>query len=460
MDISIGSLLTIFNKSFTVWVVFPFLLGLGGYLTWKLKGLQFTKLKMAFSQLMGQKGEVLEEGTVSRYQSVATVIASGFGTGNISGMAVALATGGPGALFWMWVMAFLGSIVQFANTLCGFKYRQKNEQGEYVGGPMYYLKNGLGWKKIAGIFAVLVILVSFTAGDLVQVNSVALPLAKIGISPWITGLVMMFVVGLAVIGGSKRIASVAGVMVPLMALFYIGAATIVLSMFYDQIWPALSLVIKSAFGFGPAIGGALGYGVMQAIIFGFNRAIFATDAGTGVAPLLQSGASSKNPVIDGVATLVAPFMVMVVCTATFLVLLVTGAFQQTGLESTNMVVYGFSHALGSPGAYLVMVALFLFAYSSILGMAACMDRGVEYLFGDRFIKPFRYLFILMVPVGALMHVSMAWILADISLTLMLVINLAGTAGLAKQVIQEKNEYFAKSEVKAPNAELSQELSKD
>lgn len=451
MDLSIASLLTVFNKSFTVWVVFPFLVGLGGYLTWKLKGLQFSKLKMAFTQLFDKNGGVVEEGTVSRYQSVATVLASGFGTGNISGMAVALATGGPGALFWMWVMASLGSIVQFANCLSGFKYREKNTDGEYVGGPMYYLKKGLGWKKLASVFAVLVILVSFTAGDMVQANSIALPLAKVGISPWISGLVMMLVVGLAVIGGARRIASVAGVMVPIMALFYIGGSVVALSMFYDQIIPALSLIMKSAFGFGPAMGGVLGFGIMQAIIFGFNRAIFATDAGTGVAALLQSGASSKRPVIDGVASLIAPFMVMLVCTATFLVLLVTGAFQ-TDLESTNMVIYGFSQAFGSPGAYLVFIALFLFAYSSILGMAACLDRGVEYLFGDRFIKPFRYLFILMIPVGAVMHVNMAWILADISLTLMLVINLAATAGLAKQVITEKNQFFNKD--KKEELELS------
>jgi alanine or glycine:cation symporter, AGCS family len=456
MDFSIATLLGWCSSTFTSWVVLPSLILLGFYLSLRLRCVQVLILKMGFVQLFDSAGNPSDrgEGNMSRYQAVATVIASGFGTGNISGMAVALATGGPGALFWMWVMAFLGSVVQFANTILGIKYRIKNEHGEYTGGPMYYLQKGLNWKAMAVLFSIFVILVAYTAGDFVQVNSIALPLSNIGIEPWMTGLIMMVVVGAALLGGVSRIAVVASFLIPFMALFYISFSVGVLVLCRDQLYDVLSLIGRCAFGFGPAVGGVLGYGVMQAAIFGFNRAIFATDAGTGLAPILQSGACSKHPVIDGIATLVAPFMVMLVCTVTFLVLMVTGAYLVPDLQSTNMVLFGFSKVLGNWGAGVVFIALFLFAYTTIIATGACADRAVEYLFGIKWVKLFRWSYILLVPVGAILKVSMAWVLADISMTVMLVINVFGTAMLTKEVISEYNNYFAVKE--EPSITLSDE----
>ncbi len=438
MDLSL--ILSSFSKYFSIWVVLPSLILFGTYLTWKLRGMQLSKLKMGFA-LLFQKEEKGGQGSVSRYQAMSAVLASSFGTGNIAGMAVALATGGPGALFWMWIMAFLGSAVQFANTVLGLKYRVQNDRGEYVGGPMYYMRDGLGWKKMAVVFALVVILGAFTSGPLVQANSIALPLAQIGISPWISGIAMGIMVSLAVLGGAMRVAAVASYVVPVMAIMYIGGALAVLGIHYDQFLPAVKLITKSAFGFNAAAGGFLGFGVMQAIIYGFNRAIFATDAATGIAPLLQSSSNTKNPVIDGVATLIAPFLVMIVCSATLIVLLVTGAYQQEGLVSTNMVTYAFGEALGPMGPYLVLTALFLFAFTCLIGMASCLDRAVEYLFGSRWIKLFRWIFIFMVPVGALLRVNLAWILADISLTMMLVLNVAAVAGLSKEVVRDYFHFF-------------------
>lgn len=437
-------LFTLINKFFTIGVVLPALILLGGYLSWRLRCVQVTKLKMGFAQVFQKdKKEERAEGSMSTYQAAVTVVASGFGTGNISGMAVALALGGPGALLWMWVMTFLGSAIQFGNAILGVKYREKNKRNELVGGPMYYLKKGIGWNKMATLFAVFAILIAFTAGDFVQVNSVALPLTKIGISPWITGVAMMFVVGFAVLGGAMRIASVSSVLVPAMALFYIGGSLVALGMCHDQLLGALSLIGKSAFGFGPAIGGIAGFGVMQAALTGFNRAIFATNAGTGLPPMLQSASCSKHPVIDGVAALLGPFMVMLVCTVTFLLLMVTGAYQQPGLQSTNMVLFGFSQTLGSWGAWVVFIALFLFAYTTLITLCACLDRAVEYLFGDRWIKRFRWLYILLVPVGALLHVNLAWVLADVAMTTMLVINVLGTAMLSKEIEASHRDFFGK-----------------
>lgn len=441
MNIDFTQLLPSFNRGFTLYFVFPSILLLGLYFTLKLRFVQISKLKMSFLAIFGS--EEKGEGNISHYQAVASVLASNFGTGNISGMAVALTTGGPGALVWMWVMTFFGTAIQFANCLLGVKYRKKNAKGEFIGGPMYYLSDGLGLKKIAMMFSLCVILAAFSVGDFVQVNSVALPLKSMGIPPFVSGLIIAFFVAIVVLGGAQRVAHVSSAVVPVMAALYLGASLYVIGMHSEKIMDAFQLMFRSAFSPMPLVGGIAGFTVLKALTTGFDRAIFATDAGTGTVPLLQSGAKTKHPVVDGIVSLLPPFLVMIVCTATGLVLIVTGAFQEASLQSTNMVTYAFKTTIpGNWGIMIVLVSLGLFGYTTTIAWASCLERAVDFLFGAKYIKAFLILYILFVPIGALLHVSLVWIIADIALTAMLVLNLIGVAGLSKEVIHESTAFFA------------------
>lgn len=434
-----------FNEFITLYCVLPAIAVLGIYLTFRLKCVQLAKLKMGFAQLF-KSTEKGDEGDISHYQAISSVLAGNFGTGNISGMAVALSMGGPGALVWMWIMTFLGSVIQYANCLLGVKYRCRNAEGEYVGGPMYYLSKGLGLKFISLLFSIAVIVGSFTVGNFAQINSMALPLKAIGIAPWIVGLVMAFFIGLVIVGGVKNVARVSSAVVPVMALIYLGTALVILAFHLDQIVPAFGGLFKSAFKGGAFVGGTLGFTVMKGLTTGFERAIFATDAGTGMVPILQAGAKTTHPVIDGVVALTAPFMVMIVCTMTALVLIVTGAFGTEGLQSTNMVAYAFSKGAGfSTGTFVVISSLVLFGYTTSLAWASCLERAVGYLFGRRFVRPFQLLYILLVPVGATLQIDLVWTLADIALSSMLVLNLIGVAGLSKEVIADTHAFFAQIE---------------
>jgi AGCS family alanine or glycine:cation symporter len=429
------------NENFTLFCVLPGILLLGLYLTIKLRFLQISKIGMsARSLLSSDKGE---EGNISHYQALSAVIAGNLGTGNISGMAIALATGGPGALVWMWVMAFFGSTIQYASCVLGVKYREHNSDGEYVGGPMYYLKRGLGLKKIAIVFSFFTMIAALTVGNFAQINSIVLPLNSLGINPLICGIVMMVVVAAVTFGGIQRLARVASSIVPVMALVYLLAALIVLAMNYQAILPAFQKMLAAAFDTSSVVGGALGYGIVKALSVGFGRGVFATDAGTGIVPILQSSARTKHPVVDGVVTLVAPFIVMVICTATGLMLIVTGAFEQPGLQSTNMVTYAFAQVFGNKiGSFVVIAALSLFAYTTVIAWGCCGEKAASYLWGKKSAKWFQYIYLSLIPIGAIAHVDLVWILADISISLMLVTNLIGVAGLSKEVIKDSREYFA------------------
>lgn len=439
LPFDLGSLLENINRNFTLFIVFPSLLLLGLFFSINLKFVQLSKLKMSFRAIFQSGGK--GEGNISHYQAVASVLASNFGTGNISGMAVALVTGGPGALVWMWVMTFLSTTVQYANCLLGIKYRRKNEVGEYVGGPMYYLSHGLGYKKLAHIFSLCVIFAAFGVGGFVQINSIALPLKEFGIAPWITGVVIAFFVGIVILGGSRRVALVSSAVVPFMAILYLGASLFILYSYRENLLPALQLMFQSAFSPVTMIGGALGFTLLKSLTTGFDRAIFATDAGTGIVPMLQSGAKTKDPVISGVVSLLPPFLVMIVCTATGLVLIVTGAFQVTTLQSTNMVTHAFREGIGNWGIYIVLFSLLLFGYTTTIAWASCLEKAVDFLFGRRFIKAFLLSYIVLVPLGALLKVGVVWLIADIALSSMLLFNMIGVAGLSKEVIRDTRAFF-------------------
>lgn len=445
MDINFKELLEAINGHFTLFCVFPAMILLGLYLSVRLKFVQIFKLKHSFSHLLKQQAG--SEGNISYFEAISSVLAGNFGTGNISGMAVAIATGGPGALVWMWMMAFLGAAIQYASCVLGVKYRTENEEKEYVGGPMYYISKGLGCKSLAALFSVLTLFGAIAVGDFAQINSMCLPLTKMGISPFICGLAMAFLVGIVIIGGLKRTAKLASLVVPLMAFLYLGTAFVIIFMNFAKLLPALQLMLTSAFNAKAVEGGLLGVGVLKAMTTGFDRGLFATDAGTGIVPILQSGARSSNPIIDGLVTLVTPFLVMIVCTTTGLVLLMTGAYQQLELQSTNMVTYAFDIGLESlVGSGIVILSLILFGYTTVLAWACCAERAAAFLWGIRYGKWAKLFYIALIPFGALIRVDIAWILADICITAMLLINIIGIAGLSGEVIAESRAYFNENDV--------------
>lgn len=448
MDLNFKLFLTHFNEALTFYFVFPAIVILGTYLSVKLRCVQISKLKMSFFCLLKKPSH--SEGNITHYEAISSVLAGNFGTGNISGMAIALSTGGPGALVWMWIMAFLGAAIQYVSCILGIKYRKQNADGEYVGGPMYYLSDGLGYKKLAIFFSVFTILGALTVGNFAQINSVVLPLEKMGFHPLICGIIMAACVAIVLLGGIKRLAKMASFVVPIKAVLYLGAAMIILALHTDKLLPAFKLMFSSAFNPQSTLGGIFGFGVVRAISSGFDRGLFATDAGTGIVPILQSSARTVNPVIDGIVTLVAPFLVMIVCTTTGLVLLVTGVWQDPNLRSTNMVTQAFENGLGhSVGAYVVIIALILFSYTTIMAWACCAEKAMDFLFGIEWAKKFKYFYILLIPMGALIHVDLIWSLADISISLMLMTNLIGIVGLSKEVIQESKRFFLKDlELKA------------
>jgi AGCS family alanine or glycine:cation symporter len=439
LAMELKNILELFNQWFTLYAIFPGILGLGLYLTIKLRFVQISQLKRSFSCLTQSNHE--SEGNTSRFKTLTAVLAGNFGTGNISGMAVAIAAGGPGALVWMWLMAFFGASIQYASCLLGVSFRTKTASGEYVGGPMYYLRDGLGQKALATAFAVFAICGAITVGNFAQTNSLILPLEKMGFNPLYCSLVIAFCVGIVVLGGIKRLANFASWIVPFKALLYLGTAFVIVAWHYDQVLPALKLMFQSAAGFAPLAGGVAGFSVLKALTTGFDRGLFATDAGTGIVPILQASARSEHPVMDGIASLIAPFLVMVVCTTTGLVLILTDAWLQTDLKSTNMVTFAFTKGLGSPiGGYIVMIALLLFAYTTIIAWAYCGEKAMEFIVGHGRANWFRYVYILLVPVGSILQVEMIWTLADISITLMLFINIIAVTALSGYVVGLSREF--------------------
>lgn len=423
------------NELITLYVVIPLFLIIGVYLSLRLRFPQITKLKFALRQLLAKNEN--EEGSISNFEAISTVLAGNLGTGNISGMAIALASGGPGAIVWMWLMAFLGMIIKYACCLLAIKYRHLNTQNEWVGGPMYYLREGLKAPRTAAFFSIFAITSAFTVGNFVQVNSLTLPLAQTGIPPLIIGIVFACFTALIVIGGLKRVATFVTKVVPGMTLLYLVAALVILVRYYDQLPQAFSLIFQAAFSPSAIGGGIFAHTFMRTLTVGFNRGIFATDAGLGMEGVLQSSARTKDPRAEGLVAMTAPVVVMIVCTITSLVLIVTGAWQVPGLHSTNMCTWAFREGLGTGMAELIITTcLILFSLTTIIAWAFCAEKAVEYLFGLSAISKFNWLFILCIPFGAIADVHFVWAIADLSVILMLCTNMVGIVGLIKQVVRD------------------------
>lgn len=422
------------------------ILGVGLFLSLGLKLMPILKIGTGFRLLWSGRttdSASQTKGEISPFNALMTSLSATIGTGNIAGVATAIFIGGPGALFWMWCTALVGMATKFAEAVLAVKYREVDAQGNHVGGPMYYIKNGLGkkWAWLGTLFAIFGSFAGFGIGNTVQANSVAAALSSnFSIPAWVTGVVMMVLVGLVLMGGIKRIGEVAGKLVPLMTVFYITAGLAVLIVYIDQLPAAFALIVKSAFTPVAAEGGFAGAAVWAAIRFGVARGIFSNEAGLGSAPIAHAAAQTKDPVAQGLVAMLGTFIdTIIVCSITGLAIIVSGAWT-SGENGSALTSYAFSHALPM-GNYIVAVALAIFAFTTILGWSFYSEKCVQYLFGVKAIKPFRLLWTLVVPLGAISSLDFIWLLADTLNAMMAIPNLIALVLLSPVVFGLSREYF-------------------
>lgn len=431
-------MINLLKEVLTLGFVFPIIIIFGLFLSIKLRWVQLTRLKMAFSLVMAKE----KKQGISSFQAMAAVLGGNLGTGNISGVAVALSTGGPGALFWMWVMAILASLTKYVDCFLGVHFQEKDEKGEWVGGPMYYIQKGLKKPFLAKIFCLLTIISAFTVGNLAQVHALSVPFSELNIQPLWFGLIFAVLVAGVIFGGLKRFALVAETIVPFMAIAYVLCCLGILFVFREQILPSIILVLKSAFALNPVAGGAMGYGLMTSIRAGFDRGLFATDSGIGIAAILhgavrEEGGKVDNRVKQGLISVLSPMIVMVVCSMTGLVLISSQAYLVPGLLSTNMCMEAFRLGFNSSMAgHVVSITLFFFAFTTVLTWSFCADKAVEFLLGRKYIYYFQLFFISFIPIGSVSAENWVWTIADISINLMFIINMIGIMILSKMVIRE------------------------
>lgn len=417
------------------------LLGTGVYLTFLLKGVQFRYLGYAFKQVVA-KQQQNSKGDISHFEALMTSLAGAIGTGTIVGVATAVMVGGLGAIFWMWVTAFISMATKYAESLLAVKYRQVDLRGEMSGGPMQYIANGLGWKKMAYLFAVLGMIAALTTGNLVQTNSIAEGVNHVWhIDPWITGIALCCLTAVVVLGGVKWIGHVASVLVPGMAFLYIGAALYILVINFNQIPEAFSMIFHGAWNGQAATGGFLGSTMMMAIQMGVARSVFSNEAGLGISSIAAAAAKTDSPSRQALITMTGALIsTVIVCTMTGVALAVTGVIGTAGengqiLNGATLAIAAFNkHIVG--GEYIVTIGLILFAYTTVLAWSYYGEKCCEYLFGERSIIVFRLLFALVVIPGAALKMETAWYLADISNGLMVIPNLIALIGLSSVVVKE------------------------
>ncbi|GIU23678.1 sodium:alanine symporter family protein [Shewanella schlegeliana] len=424
------------------------ILGVGLFLTFGLRLMPILKLGTGFKLLWSGRipdKDKRMKGEISPFNALMTSLSATIGTGNIAGVATAIFIGGPGALFWMWCTALVGMATKFAEAVLAVKYREVDDNGNHVGGPMYYIKNGLGakWAWLGTAFALFGSLAGFGIGNTVQANSVADALSSnFGVPTWITGVVLMVLVGAVLMGGIKRIADVAGKLVPMMTVFYLAAGVAVLVVYASEIPAAIELILHSAFNPVAAQGGFAGAAVWAAIRFGVARGVFSNEAGLGSAPIAHAAAQTNNPVAQGLVAMLGTFIdTLIVCSITGLAIIVSGAWT-SGENGAALTSFAFSHAFPM-GNYVVAIALSIFAFTTILGWSFYCEKCVQFLFGIKAIKPFRILWTIVVPLGAVSSLEFIWLLADTLNAMMAIPNLIALALLSPVVFALTREYFLK-----------------
>jgi len=421
------------------------ILGTGLFLTIGLKLMPILKLGAGFKLLwqgraMGEAGT----GEISPFQALMTALSATIGNGNIAGVATAVFLGGPGALFWMWCTALVGMATKFAEAVCAVRYREVDELGNHVGGPMYYIKNGLSkkWRWLAPTFAIFGAIAGFGIGNTVQANSVADVMhATFSVPHWVTGVVIMVLVGMVIVGGIRRIAHVAEYLVPFMAITYVIAGLIIMAIYVDAIPGAIALIVKHAFTPAAAEGGFAGAAVWAALRFGVARGIFSNEAGLGSAPIAHAAATTKDPVRQGTIAMLGTFIdTIIVCSVTGLAIILTGAWT-SGKTGAALTSAAFDAAMPGAGGVLVALASALFAFTTLLGWSFYGERCVEYLFGVKSITPFRIAWVIVIPVGAVANLGIIWLIADTLNALMAIPNLIALLLLSPVIFKLTREYW-------------------
>lgn len=422
------------------------LVGTGVFLTIRLRALQIRGLWYSlWLALVKRKEEGEAEGDITHFQALMTALAATVGTGNIAGVATAIAAGGPGALFWMWITGLFGMATKYSEAVLAVKYREVDEFGTMSGGPMYYISKGLGLPWLGALFAVFASISAFGIGNIVQSNSVADSISTMfpAIKPWLTGLIMTLATGLVLLGGIKSIARTASLLVPFMIVFYVAGALVVLALNIEAIPRALSLVLQGAFTGTAAAGGFAGAAVREAIRWGVARGVFSNESGLGSAPIAAAAAQTRNPVSQALVSMTQTFIdTIVVCTFTGLVIITTGMWT-SGYNGAELTTRAFSHGLpGNWGGLIVSLGLALFAYSTVLGWSYYGEKSLEYLLGAKAVRPYRLAFTIFVFVGAVIHrLEIVWSFADVMNGLMAVPNLIGLLGLSGVIVAETNRHF-------------------
>lgn len=433
------------------------MLGITGLLlTLGLAFMPWLKIGYGF-RLLFTKGDPKMEGEVAPFDAVMTALAATVGTGNIAGVATAIALGGPGAVFYMWLIALFGMATKYAEAVCAIKYREVDKTGKYVGGPMYYLRNGVGdfapglGRWLAVVFAAFGAIAAFGIGNAVQINSMAVALgASFEIPTFLTGIVVAAIVGFVIIGGIRRIAELAGKLVPAMIVLYIVAALAVIAFNVMELPAAFGLIFKHAFTPAAATGGFAGAAVAAAIRFGVARGVFSNESGLGSAPIAHAAAKIDNPVRMGVIAMMGTFIdTIIVCTMTALVIITSGAWtilgaDGGGLTGAVLTSTAFQNSI-TGGQYIVTVSLAVFAFTTIIGWSYYGERCWQYLFSEKNLIVYRILWVLAVLGFANVKVDFVWNLSDTLNGLMAVPNLIGLLLLSPMVFKATREYFASEE---------------
>ena len=423
------------------WPMIILLLGTHIYLTIRLRFPQrhlWTAIKLSVSR------DKDAAGNVSQFGALATALAATIGTGNIVGVATAVALGGPGAVLWCWLTGLFGISTKYAEGLLAVKYRVKTEDGRLLGGPMYALERGLGWKWMAVLFAVFTTIASFGIGNTVQANAIAtLTFETYQIDPMITGLVIAVLIGLVVLGGIKSIARVCTMLVPFMAIFYVIGCIVILIMNGPYVWPALKLICEAAFSPEAAGGGFVGSTVMLAARYGIARGLFSNESGMGSAPIVASAAQTRNPVRQALVSSSGTFWdTVVICALTGLVIVSSViAYPDISYENGATLTKMAFSKIPYIGAPLLTFGLLTFAFSTILGWELYGERAVEYLKGRRWTIYYRVLYIVAVFVGSIMNLSIVWNLADCMNALMAIPNLLSLLFLSGIIVHETRKYL-------------------
>ena len=438
-----------------VWgpIMLVLLVGTGIWLTLILRGLQFGMLfyalKQAFRPHPKKDDGSDHEGDVSHFGALMTALSATIGTGNIAGVATAVVTGGPGAVFWMWITAIFGMATKYGEGVLAVKYRVTNSKGEMSGGPMYYIENGLGkkWKWLAFLFAFFGVMASFGIGSTVQANSVAQAVhSSFGIDTWITGVVLTLITAFVVLGGIQSISRVSSVVVPFMAVLYIVGGLVVVAMHFDLLLPALKVIMHDAFTGQAVAGGVVG----TVIRYGVARGVFSNEAGMGSAPIAAAAAKTDHPVRQALVSMTGTFLdTIIVCSITGIVLVMGilqsngGAFAVPDLKGAALTTATFDAMLSGYGGWVVTIGLIFFAYSTTLGWCYYGEKCTTYVFGDKSVPMYRVIYVATVMLGTVLSMDMVWAAADTFNGLMAVPNLIALLLLSKVIVQETRDFKAK-----------------